>query len=149
RASTSRLQQEIERGHRMDRFARRPGITALVLLGCCYLLPTASRAGDWPGWRGPTGLGSAEEKDLPLTWNGKTGQNVLWKTSLHGGGKNNPEFSSPGWSSPIVWGHRVFLTTSVWPPGLTEKERRQSIPAQHVLCFRAGDGTLLWDTVVP
>ncbi len=65
------------------------------------ILPTIT-AGDWPGWRGPTGMGYTDEKDLPLTWNGKTGENILWKALLHGGAKKNPEFSSPGWSSPIV-----------------------------------------------
>jgi outer membrane protein assembly factor BamB len=119
-------------------------VAALVLVAA-----NMTQAGNWPGWRGPTGLGYTSEKDLPLTWNGKTGENVLWKTLLHGGRKSNPEFSSPGWSSPIVWHDRVFLTTSVWPGGLTEKERRQSIPAQHVLCFRVSDGKPLWDTVVP
>jgi len=129
----------------MDRFTLRAGV--LALLGCC-LLP-AARAGDWPGWRGPTGMGHTDEKDLPLNWDARTGRNVLWKLQLHGGAKNNPEFSSPGWSSPIVHGDRVFLTTSVWPAGMTEKERRASIPSQHVLCVRAGDGQLLWDTEVP
>jgi outer membrane protein assembly factor BamB len=133
----------------MDRGALRAGRLALALMGCCLLLATVGRASNWPGWRGPTGLGYTEEKDLPLTWSAKTGKNVLWKALLHGGGKNNPEFSSPGWSSPIVWGDRVFLTTAVWPAGLHEKERRKMIAEQHVLCFRAGDGTLLWDTVVP
>ena len=108
-----------------------------------------SRAGDWPGWRGPTGLGYTEEKDLPLTWDAKTGTNILWKTLLHGGRKNNPEFSSPGWSSPIVWRDRVFLTTATWPSGLSEKERRGQIAEHHVLCFQASDGKQLWDTVVP
>src|SRR5271169_2905814 len=83
---------------------------AALFAGQCVLL-----AGDWPSWRGPTGLGYTEEKDLPLTWDGKTGKNILWKTMLHGGGKNNPEFSSPGWGSPIVWGDRIFLTSAVWP----------------------------------
>jgi outer membrane protein assembly factor BamB len=133
----------------MKRFPPRAGVLALALTGCFLVIPAAGRAGDWPGWRGPTGLGYTDEKDLPLTWNGKAGRNILWKALLHGGGKNNPEFSSPGWSSPIVWRDRVFLTTSVWPAGLTEKERRQSIPAQHVLCFRVRDGKQLWDTVVP
>jgi outer membrane protein assembly factor BamB len=106
-------------------------------------------ASDWPTWRGPTGLGYTDEKDLPLTWDAKSGKNILWKALLHGGGKNNPEFSSPGWSSPIVWGDRIFLTTAVWPAGHAEKERRQEIPAHHVLCFRATDGQPLWDTPVP
>jgi outer membrane protein assembly factor BamB len=132
----------------MTRIAPRAGVTALALAGC-LLVAAAGRGGDWPGWRGPTGLGYTDEKDLPLTWNAKAGENVLWKALLHGGRKSNPEFSSPGWSSPVVWGDRVFLTTSVWPAGLTEKERRASIAAQHVLCFRAGDGKQLWDTAVP
>jgi len=106
-------------------------------------------AGDWPGWRGPTGQGHTDEKDLPLTWDGKSGKNILWKTELHGGGKRNPEFSSPGWSSPIVWRDRIFITTSVWPEGKTEKERRASIAEQHALCFQVSDGKLLWDTVIP
>jgi outer membrane protein assembly factor BamB len=133
----------------MNRFVMRAGVLALTVAGYAIVGAALSRAGDWPGWRGPTGLGYTDEKNLPLTWNGKTGHNILWKTLLHGGGKNNPEFSSPGWSSPIVWRDRVFLTTSVWPAGLTEKERRQSIAAHHVLCFRVSDGHLLWDTVVP
>jgi len=63
--------------------------------------------------------------------------------------KLNPEFASPGWSSPIVWRERIFLTTSTWPQGLSEKERRGSIAEQHVLCFQVSDGKQLWDTVVP
>src|SRR5208283_908891 len=65
------------------------------------------------------------------------------------GRKENPEFSSPGWSCPIIWRDFIFLTTSVWPAGLTEKERRASIAVQHVLCFQVSDGKQLWDTVVP
>jgi outer membrane protein assembly factor BamB len=127
-------------------------LAILLLIGAprpAFTIQEGSRIGNWPGWRGPTGLGYTDEKDLPLTWNGKTGQNVLWKTLLHGGRKENPEFSSPGWSSPIVWRDRVFLTTSVWPAGLAEKERRDSIAAEHVLCFDVQGGKQLWDTLVP
>src|ERR1700730_12105635 len=106
-------------------------------------------AGDWPGGGGGTGLGYTEEIDLPLTWNAKTGQNILWKSLLHGGVKSNPEFSSPGWSSPIVWRDRIFLTSATWMQGLSEKERRGSIAEHHVLCFQASDGKQLWDTVIP
>lgn len=127
------------------------GRALFLVLGLAAAVGTArlSRAGDWPGWRGPTGQGHSEEKDLPLTWDGKSGENVLWKKELHGGRKRNPEFSSPGWSCPIVRGDRIFLTTSVWPEDQPEKERRESIAEEHVLCFQAGDGELLWDTVVP
>ncbi len=123
--------------------AQRAACGAVLLCACATL------AADWPGWRGPTGQGTTDEKDLPLTWDGKTGKNVLWKTLLHGGAKQNPEFSSPGWSSPIVCKGRVFLTTTTWPAGLTEKERRASIAAHHVLCIDAETGKQLWETDVP
>lgn len=123
----------------------------LVLAAAMVLLaqPALSQAENWPGFRGPTGFGYSNEKDLPLTWNAKTGEGVLWKAELHGGRKNNPEFSSPGWSSPIGWGDRVFLTTTTWPAGLSEKERRSSIGQQHVLCYQTCDGKLLWETPIP
>ena len=34
------------------------------------LSPGAIAAADWPGWRGPTGVGWCEEKGLPLAWGG-------------------------------------------------------------------------------
>ena len=43
---------------------------------------TIARAENWPCWRGPTGMGYTDEKDLPLTWNGKTGENIVWKVRL-------------------------------------------------------------------
>src|SRR5438105_4023235 len=121
-----------------------PILSAIML----FLGHGHSHAGDWPGWRGPTGLGYTEEKDLPLTWSAKTGENIRWKALLHGGAKNNPDFTSPGWSSPIVWRDRIFLTTATWPAGLSDKERRKSIAEHHVLCFQVEDGKQLWDTVV-
>jgi outer membrane protein assembly factor BamB len=120
----------------------------LGVIGLLLVL-TSVRGADWPCWRGPTGLGYTEEKDLPLTWDAKTGKNILWKATLHGGGKMNPEMNSPGWSCPIVWGNRVFLTTAVWPFGRTQEERKKEIAEHHVQCYRATDGELLWDTVVP
>src|SRR4051794_41459377 len=100
----------------------------------CVVLASVAAAGDWPAWRGPTGLGYTDEKGLPLTWDAKSGKNVRWKALLHGGAKNNPDFTSPGWSSPIVWKGRVYLTTAVWPAEMKDKdERRATIPAHHVL----------------
>src|ERR1017187_2348149 len=129
----------------MDRYRR-----FFLVLGIVCAFASAGRAGDWPGWRGPTGMGYTDEKDLPLTWNGKTGENIVWKTLLHGGRKDHPDFTSPGWSCPIVSGNRVFITTAVWTDKtLAEKERRNTINEHHVLCFDAKDGKELWDTVVP
>lgn len=121
----------------------------LSVLIALFALTAAARADNWPGWRGPTGLGYCSEQDLPLSWDGKSGRNIVWKTLLHGGGKNNQDFTSPGWSSPIVWGDRVFITTAIWPQGLSDKERRASIAEHHVLCFNTADGAQLWDRVIP
>jgi outer membrane protein assembly factor BamB len=54
----------------------------------------------WPCYRGPTGDGHAGKRGLPLVWGEQ--QNVRWKTAIHG----------KGWSSPVVWGEQVWLTTA-------------------------------------
>jgi outer membrane protein assembly factor BamB len=57
-------------------------------------------ASNWAQWRGPGGLGVSTETGLPTEWSPAT--NILWKTEIPGRGH----------SSPIVWGDRIFLTTS-------------------------------------
>jgi len=58
-------------------------------------------AENWPQFRGPGARGVADDADLPDRWSAT--DNVAWKTAIPG----------RGWSSPIVWGNRVFLTTAV------------------------------------
>jgi outer membrane protein assembly factor BamB len=112
----------------------------------CALVATAAaaaRAEDWPGWRGPTGMGQTPDEGLPLTWGGKDGDNVLWKVPLFDG-KGKVRFDQ-NQSSPIVRGDHVFVTLSYWPEGVVpEKEP----PEHHVLCFRKSDGQRLWDARV-
>ena len=123
---------------------------SLLAIALCGVMAVNGHvvAGEWPGWRGPTGLGYCDEKDLPLEWDAKTGKNILWKTPLLASTRNL-DFTSPGWSSPIVCRDRVFVTTALWPEGLSDKERRKIIAEHHVRCFRADDGKPLWDTVIP
>jgi outer membrane protein assembly factor BamB len=70
-----------------------------------WLLPLFLAAGvgaaDWPEFRGPTGQGHASEEGLPLEWG--EGRNIAWKIPVPG----------RGWSSPVVAGGRVWLTTAV------------------------------------
>jgi outer membrane protein assembly factor BamB len=75
-------------------------IFALVVAGLSSFATTAS-AGNWPQWRGPDGSGISNEKNLPSEWSPT--KNVKWKTPIEGRSH----------SSPIVWGNRVFLTTSI------------------------------------
>ena len=73
----------------------------LLLLLCTALSAQLSRAGEtWPQFRGPTGDGHSDAKGLPLSWSEQ--QNVRWKTAIHG----------RAWSSPVVWGDQVWVTTA-------------------------------------
>ncbi|RLS47758.1 MAG: hypothetical protein DWH84_00090 [Planctomycetota bacterium] len=60
-------------------------------------VPTAN----WPQFRGADSRGVASGRNLPDRWSAT--ENVAWKTDIPG----------RGWSSPIVWGDRVFLTTVI------------------------------------
>ncbi|MST01281.1 MAG: quinonprotein alcohol dehydrogenase [Pedosphaera sp.] len=55
---------------------------------------------DWPQFRGPTGDGRSDAKGLPLTWSET--ENVKWKVPIH----------DKGWSSPVIWGDQIWLTTA-------------------------------------
>jgi outer membrane protein assembly factor BamB len=67
----------------------------------------ADRAGDWPQWRGPGGLGVSSEPNLPEVWDCNS-PNIKWKVSIPGDGV----------SSPVVSNGRVVLTTAFESPGL-------------------------------
>jgi hypothetical protein len=75
------------------RFCLSLGVAALTLAAA---LP----ADNWPAFRGPTGDGVSDAKSLPTEWSET--KNVRWKTAIHG----------KGWSSPVVWGDQVWLTTA-------------------------------------
>lgn len=66
------------------------------------ILPAAVPAADdnWPGFRGPTGDGVSAAKGVPTTFSEK--ENVRWKTAIH----------DKGWSSPVVWGDQVWVTSA-------------------------------------
>jgi outer membrane protein assembly factor BamB len=112
------------------------------LLVCVFaLLSTTAQAGEnWPGWRGPTGDGHSDEKNLPLKWGGKSNENILWKAALL------PEKAKPdqNQSSPIIWGQRAFVTVSYWP----DKADPKGYPEHHLLCFDIKTGDRLWDTQI-
>jgi len=82
-------------------------------------------AEDWPRFRGPTGQGVSSESKLPTAWSST--ENVAWKTTIPG----------EGWSSPIVWEDRVFVTTTT-EDGTT----------CHVICVDRKSGVVLWDNEV-
>jgi outer membrane protein assembly factor BamB len=115
----------------------RGSLIVMVWAGLQFTSLATSWAGDWPGWRGSTGSGLADEKDLPLNWNAKTGEGVLWKVSLAG---------TTGHSSPIVWGDRLFLTTATRQT--REQEANKEVPEHQLACYKTRDGSLLWKTTI-
>ncbi len=79
-------------------------LAALLLLAVPFA--SAGRAAgpsEWPQFRGPAAAGIADESSLPERWS-KT-ENVAWSVEVPG----------RGWSSPIVWGDRVFVTSAISP----------------------------------
>src|SRR5262245_29763084 len=72
---------------------------ALSLFAICHA--AIARGEDWPQFRGPNGSATAGETRLPAEWGAD--KNVAWKVKLPG----------YGWSQPIVWGDKVFVTTAV------------------------------------
>ena len=68
----------------------------ILIFSLALLLPLSAQE-NWPAFRGADSRGIAENPDLPDTWS--TTENVAWKTDIPG----------RGWSSPIVWGKKVFL----------------------------------------
>jgi outer membrane protein assembly factor BamB len=117
--------------------------TVLLSIALLTLLISPAGAADWPNWRGPTGMGITDAKDLPLSWGGKEGTNVLWKVPLPG--TDTKAKFDHNQSSPIVWKDRVFLLMVFWPEGVEQSE----FPEHHVACYRTEDGKRLWDIKVP
>jgi outer membrane protein assembly factor BamB len=78
---------------------------SLLGLAVVTLTVTAHAAGpsEWPQFRGPQAAGVADESALPETWS--TTENVAWAVDVPG----------RGWSSPIVWRNRVFVTSAISP----------------------------------
>ncbi|HEX7900796.1 MAG TPA: PQQ-binding-like beta-propeller repeat protein [Planctomycetota bacterium] len=80
----------------------------------------------WPQFRGPNGLAVAGHKSAPLTWNGSSGEGVLWKA----------EIPTSGTNSPVVWDKKVFVS------GSDEKKLE-------VYAYDVDKGALLWTGEVP
>jgi len=108
---------------------------------------------NWPQWRGPDGSGISTDVSIPTEWN--ESKNIRWKSPISGRGH----------SSPIIWGSRVFLTTSVEGPVIPGAEsvrhfykgheylHPDSVGAEHgyalkLLCLDLKTGKLLWDKTV-
>jgi outer membrane protein assembly factor BamB len=100
-------------------------LTLASTLFSSTLFSSAALAEDWPQFRGPGGQGRSSEVGLPLKWTDT--ENVAWKAEVPG----------ESWSSPIVWGDCVFVTTA------TDEGK-----SCRVLAFDRKQGSLVWNVEV-
>lgn len=73
---------------------------ALFLFSVACTASISFAADNWAQFRGPTGDGQSTAKGLPLKWSET--ENVKWKIPIH----------DKGWSSPVIWGDEIWLTTA-------------------------------------
>ena len=74
---------------------------AVLVLSAALCAGVTTIAQDWPQFRGPGGQGLAADDRVPVEWS--ENRNVAWKTPVPG----------RGWSSPVVAGGRVWVTSAV------------------------------------
>jgi outer membrane protein assembly factor BamB len=82
-------------------------------------------AKNWPGFRGPQGSGRSAYTNVPVKWDGNSGEAIVWKTNI----------PLPGHNSPVVWNDRIFIS------GANKKKRQ-------IYCYEAISGKLLWQADV-
>jgi outer membrane protein assembly factor BamB len=82
-------------------------------------------AENWPQFRGPSGQGISDEKNLPVRWSAT--DEILWKTEIPG----------EGYSSPIVFDQNIYITSA-----------EDSGASCRVLCLDLNSGSILWNTEV-
>ena len=109
--------------------------------------PALADDGNWPAFRGPAARGVALGAGLPDRWSAT--ENVAWKTDIAG----------RGWSSPVVWGDKIFLTTCESTGEVEEAkkglyfggDRAEPSDATHrwkVLCLDLESGSIRWEKIV-
>ena len=124
-----------------------PALALLILLLCSPDGLLGQSLEHWPQFRGPEARGVADEPNLPEHWSAT--ENVAWKTELPG----------RAWSSPIVWGDRIFLTTAISSEELespkkglyfggNRPEPREVEEERGVVCLDLQSGKVLWKQTV-
>lgn len=105
---------------------RAPRVFVAALLS--LVSPLATRAGDWPFWRGPGYDGVSAEKELPVEWDpaGGPDSNLVWR---------RPELG--GRSTPVVLGGKLYTIVRDKPGTELEGEK--------VVCADAATGDVRWE----
>ena len=118
----------------------RKRLSTIVLY--CLMAHISFAEVNWPCFRGSL-CGVVEDELLPVSWS--TTENVRWKIDVVG----------RAWSSPVVWGDKIFLTTVASEGHVEEAKkglyfggnRNEPSSAIHhwiVYCYDWASGKTLW-----
>ena len=124
-----------------------------IYVAVLLLVPAVLTANDdWARWRGPSNTGVARG-DVPMAWSDT--KNIAWKATIPG----------RGFSSPVIWGEKIFLTTAVpneaAPPAAAQPPQgeggRRGGPGggagagvEHkfmLMCLNRNTGKVIWERV--
>lgn len=129
-----------------------------LVTGLITAAPALVGAENWGQFRGPSGNGQVAEGKLPLEWTSE--KQVAWKVKIPGA----------GWSQPVVWGEKVFITTAssekqVRPKpgdfgtgaafggigllfgGQSLRTAPKDVHRWQVICIDRATGNVLWEAV--
>jgi len=120
---------------------------AAFLLVVSWLHGTAEAADNWPQFRGAAASGVSAHSGLPDAWSAT--ERVAWKTAIPG----------RGWSSPIVWGKKVFITTAIKKGGKLEPVKKglylggnrptpKEVHRWIVYCLDLDSGKIVWENEI-
>ncbi len=107
--------------------------SALILSLVASTYTVTATENEWPQFRGAASNNLPAHAELPRRWGVES---VVWKTAIPG----------HGWSSPIVWGSKVFVTSAVEEeaPTLSERRLRGGVYRWEVHCLNLDSGKILW-----
>ncbi|MCX6227164.1 MAG: PQQ-binding-like beta-propeller repeat protein [Bacteroidia bacterium] len=119
-----------------------------IFLGFVLLLASCSN-NNWPQFRGPENKMVAVNTNLPDDWG--MSKNIRWTYDLSG----------TGWSSPVVWGNKIFIASAFAEKKTPEKPEepesqepekedtsyRNDIYRWEVTCIDLKTGKKLWEQV--
>ncbi len=114
-------------------------LSALILSSCTT---------NWPQFRGPENNMIATAKNLPVEWG--EDQNIRWSVEVEG----------DSWTSPVVWGNKVFVASSLPvkvaaaperkdgdPPAEGDQSFKSELYRWEVTCVDLETGEILWKQV--
>lgn len=108
---------------------------ALAVLGTSMSFMSPMAVADWPEFRGESQNGIISDRPLPLKWS--ESENVRWYQPTKG----------LGWSSPIIVGDKIFLTTAVSPDGADDSSLGGPKLLQ-LVCLDAQSGKILFEKTI-